>query len=135
MAEAGSKGKSSLRLIAVIIVALILIGVLYQFVYLPSQVRRPIKEFQIDVRTFEAGSFSAKTITVDRGDVVVLHVKAVDVPHGFKIDELNVDTGIIAPGETKTVRFVADKSGTFTFYCTIVCSPKHLDQKGMLTIR
>jgi nitrous-oxide reductase len=38
------------------------------------------------------------------------------------------------PGETTTVEFVADKPGSFSFYCTEFCSALHLEMQGWLIV-
>ena len=64
--------------------------------------------------------YNPSTISVKDGEKVVLTFKNVgNVPHNFVIDELNVSTKTISPGEEETVNLVADKSGTFAFYCGV----------------
>ena len=38
------------------------------------------------------------------------------------------------PGETTTVEFVADKPGTYSYYCTEFCSALHLEMQGWLIV-
>ncbi len=125
--------------ILVVVVAIIAVGA-YALVSSPYfqgekvPQLKPNKEFKIDIRIYESGSFSLKEIKVNKGDVVALHLTAVDVTHGFKIEGYDVDAGVLVPGKTKTVVFVADKPGHFTFFCTIVCSAQHDLQKGALVV-
>ena len=66
----------------------------------------------------EEFSFSPSTITVSEGEKIALTFKNVGTfPHNFIIDELDVKTETINAGEEDTIEFVADKSGTFAFYC------------------
>ncbi len=74
------------------------------------------------------------TITVKKGETVRLKIMSIDVTHGFAITGYNVSTGAINVGESETVEFVADKAGTFTFYCTVYCSPKHALMRGKLIV-
>jgi nitrous-oxide reductase len=38
------------------------------------------------------------------------------------------------PGETQTLKWVADKSGIFPFYCTDFCSALHQEMQGYLRV-
>jgi uncharacterized cupredoxin-like copper-binding protein len=39
--------------------------------------------------------------------------------HNFRLDEFNVQSNTVEPGETATVEFLADQIGEFEFYCEI----------------
>ncbi len=69
----------------------------------------------------EAGSFYYKPneIRVKKGETVKIVMKSVSMMHDFVIDELNVKMPITKNGETGTVEFVADKAGTFEYYCSV----------------
>ena len=56
-----------------------------------------------------------------------------DITHGFAIDEYNVRV-YIPPGETVTVSFVADKLGTFTYYCNVFCGVGHPNMHGIFQV-
>ncbi len=77
-------------------------------------------------------------IEVNEGDEVVLHVTNVeqtpDMIHGLAIAEQNVNI-IFDPGETKTVRFQATKTGVFPFYCTNFCSALHQEMQGYISVK
>jgi hypothetical protein len=49
--------------------------------------------------------------------------------HNFNIDELNIHSKDLGFSESQTITFVADKPGTFAYYCTI-----HPEMKGNITI-
>jgi nitrosocyanin len=59
-------------------------------------------------------------LTAKKGDEVQIKVTntAKDKQHGFSIDEFNVKE-TIDQGRTTTVKFKADKAGTFRVYCQI----------------
>ncbi len=82
--------------------------------------------------------FNPEHIEVEEGDEVVLHVtnveQARDATHGFAVDKYNVNVSL-EPGETQTIRFTADRSGVFPFYCTEFCSALHLEMTGYLLVR
>ena len=49
--------------------------------------------------------------------------------HNFNIDEFNVHTRDLGYFETQTISFIADKKGTFEYYCTI-----HPEMRGTIEI-
>ena len=71
--------------------------------------------------TLEAGSFYYKpnVIKVKQGDTVRVTIDSVDMMHDFVIDEFNAKTKIVRSGESGTVEFIADKAGSFEFYCSV----------------
>jgi heme/copper-type cytochrome/quinol oxidase subunit 2 len=84
----------------------------------------------------EAGSYyyNPKTITVKKGQKVVINFKAVDMMHNFNIDELNVHSPTTTSGNSTTIEFTADKVGTFEYYCAIGQHRK-LGQIGSLIVQ
>jgi len=77
-----------------------------------------VKEFIVVGTDFK---FFPAEIKVNAGDTVKITLKNPDVmPHDLKIDELNIATKIIAKGGVDdTIEFVADKRGTFEYYCSV----------------
>ncbi len=65
--------------------------------------------------------FSPNTITVNKGDTVVINFQnvATDYPHNLVIDSYHVKTEAVGTGNSQTVQFVADNAGTFQMYCSI----------------
>lgn len=90
-----------------------------------------VKTFEITAKTF---SFEPNTITVNKGDTVKLIVTSVDVDHGIGIKEYNIRQNVIA-GKTEIIEFIADKQGTFTFYCSVYCGESHKAMKGQLIVK
>ena len=74
------------------------------------------KEFSVDEVPF---SLSPSTMTVNQGDTVKITVKNKQGTHDLKIDEFNASTRTLNAGETQTITFVADKIGTFQYYCSV----------------
>jgi nitrous-oxide reductase len=95
---------------------------------------RMVEVWMMAVRSF----FAPDVIRVNQGDTVRVHVTNIeqtrDELHGFAVTEYNVNL-VIDPGETKTVTFVADRSGVFPFYCTNFCSALHQEMQGYLLIK
>ncbi len=79
-------------------------------------------------------SFEPDTITVTQGDKVHLTITSKDVTHGFNIPEYNINEKI-NPGKTTEVEFVADKVGTFSFFCSVPCGKGHTGMTGQLIVQ
>ncbi len=69
----------------------------------------------------EAGAFYYKptAMTVKKGQKVKIVMKSADMMHDFIIDELGVKLPITKSGETNSVDFTPDKTGTFEYYCSV----------------
>lgn len=82
--------------------------------------------------------FAPDVVEVNEGDEVIWHVTNVeedpDIVHGLGITLYNINVQA-EPGQTRTVRFVADKPGVFAFYCTNFCSALHEEQQGWFLVR
>ncbi len=94
-------------------------------------VEKEVKEFSIDEIPF---SLSPSTITVNLGDTVRITVKNKKGTHDLKIDEFGAATRILNVGEEQIITFVADKTGTFQYYCS-VGNHRALGMVGILTVR
>ena len=89
-----------------------------------------VKEF-----TIEGGSyyFKPNQITVKKGDTVKITFVNQGGIHDLRIDEFNIKMNPIKTGETSVVTFVADKAGSFQFYCS-VGHHRQMGQMGTLTV-
>lgn len=74
------------------------------------------KEFTID--SFSYG-YSMEEIRVNEGDTVTINLTNSNGLHDWVVDEFNAATETIRAGEETSVTFVADKAGTYEFYCSI----------------
>ena len=87
--------------------------------------------------TARRSHFVPENIEIKQGDSVTWHVTnvetAYDATHGFALSGHNLHLSI-EPGETATIEFDANNSGTFNFYCTEFCSALHLEMMGHLLI-
>lgn len=90
-----------------------------------------VKEFNMTAKNWE---FNPSTITVNKGDTVKLHIESVDVTHGFGLTEFGINEWL-KPGKPVNVEFVADKTGTFTFACTVFCGSGHDSMQGQLVVQ
>ena len=75
-----------------------------------------VKEFVIEGKNF---SFAPSTISVKKGDQVKITLKNTGGTHDLKIDEFNVGTKRIQSNQADSFTFVADKTGSFQYYCSV----------------
>ncbi|HVX03081.1 MAG TPA: cupredoxin domain-containing protein [Nitrososphaera sp.] len=85
------------------------------------------------IRSVGSSSQINPTYTYKKGDLVSFHVINEDQQthskHNFNIDAFNIHTKDLDYFGTDTVSFVADKTGTFNYYCSI-----HPEMKGTITV-
>lgn len=81
--------------------------------------------------------FTPEHVKVKKGDKITWHItspeRTVDATHGFTLQGQNISLSI-EPGETDTFTFVADKAGTYPYYCVEFCSALHLEMVGYLLV-
>jgi nitrous-oxide reductase len=81
--------------------------------------------------------FTPDIVELQAGDEVTWHItnieQAQDATHGFALPGANINLSI-EPGEATSISFVADKAGTFPYYCTEFCSALHLEMMGYLLV-
>lgn len=71
------------------------------------------------VKEIERYTFDPAFIVVDKGDTVVLKIHALKgAKHVLEIKDFGIPETTIMKGDEKTIRFVANKAGTFKFTCT-----------------
>jgi len=82
--------------------------------------------------------YNPEHVEVKKGDHVFWHITSLertqDATHGFAIPGYNINLSL-EPGETETVEFVADRSGTYPYYCTEFCSALHLEMTGIFLVK
>jgi heme/copper-type cytochrome/quinol oxidase subunit 2 len=98
----------------------------------------PGKVHGYDAITLYSKSRSARNLTLEvkKGDLVVLKITSSDVVHGFSLKDFGIflKDGI-RPGKVALVSFKADKAGTFTWTCSIICGDEHKSMQGTLVVR
>ena len=94
--------------------------------------RAPSNEqtIRVSASTFE---FKPSEIRVKKGVPVVLELISEDRHHGFKLAEFHLRADI-QPGAAEKIRFIPDKTGTFTFFCDVFCGGGHEDMSGILKV-
>ena len=91
----------------------------------------PVKEFTVKGSSF---AFDPATITVNKGDAVQITFIDDDGRHDLVVDGYNISTNILSEGGSGTIQFVADKTGSFEYYCS-VANHRDLGMKGTLVVQ
>ncbi len=78
-------------------------------------------------------SYTPNIIKINKGDVVKIRLISEDVHHGFYLDGYGVMTSAY-PGQDGNVKFVADKTGRFSFRCSVTCGEFHPYMIGYLVV-
>ncbi|MCH8496752.1 MAG: hypothetical protein LAT57_14125, partial [Balneolales bacterium] len=72
------------------------------------------------------------------GDTVYLHLTNLeqewDVVHGIAIKGMQNAEILVAPGQTKTIKWTPTRTGIFPFYCTAFCSALHQEMQGYIRV-
>ena len=89
-----------------------------------------VKEFIVESKGL---NFTPNEIKVKVGDTVRVTYKNTLGKHDWTLDEFNAKTQMLDAGQEETVEFVADKAGTFEFYCS-VAGHRAAGMKGMLIV-
>ncbi len=76
---------------------------------------------------FSMDGQDAPVLTVKEGDTVKITLTSAGGFHDWVLDEFNAHTDRVNTGQSASVEFVADKKGTFEYYCSV---DSHR-QKGM----
>lgn len=134
-------------LLVIIAVPLSILG--YQYSYLPSQYTPEVKVFNITAvgkpsaaYTLETVNglnywwkiFKPMTILLTTGDDAVLNLRSSDISHRFYIPGLNLGPIDVKPGEMTSMRFTAEKPGFFQYFCTTLCGNCHFFMTGWIIV-
>lgn len=86
----------------------------------------------IPVEAYQYG-WEPSPIRVDAGRPVRLKLSSRDVAHGFGVAELGISKRIPA-GETTTVEFTPNQTGTYDVRCTVYCGQGHSAMNTQLIV-
>lgn len=114
-----------------LLLLLAMAGLVVAFAPLPVPVVAPEERtLRIDARQF---AYSPSELTVNPGDTVKVQLVSTDVVHGLYIDgyDLSLEAD---PGQTATMTFTADRTGSFRFRCNVTCGAMHPFMIGQLTV-
>lgn len=89
-----------------------------------------IKEFNLENKGL---TFTASEMKVKKGDRVKVTFTVKQGMHDFTLDEFGIQTKTMKVGESDTVEFVADKAGSFEYYCSVT-GHRQAGMKGMLIV-
>ncbi len=135
MARAGLGARWRDAAILLAVVALVVGAALGAHVYEAEQrAGRGVVELVGRVPTSPEGGWSVKELHVRQGETVRLRLTSEDVTHGFLIPDLGVESAPIVPGTYQTVSFVAERPGTYLYYCNVLCSHRHGAMIGKLVV-
>ena len=107
-----------------------IIGLGLTAAYVAAQPAPKAKVIKVSAKRFD---YSPGHLTLKKGQRVVLELTSADVVMGFNLPDFNLRADII-PDKVTRVRFVPDKTGSFTFLCDIFCGTKHEEMNGRLTV-
>lgn len=69
-------------------------------------------------------SYTPSEITLKKGQPVVIVIKSLDVAHGLRIREFDLNANV-SKGGTAELRFTPDKVGDFMGHCSVFCGAGH----------
>jgi len=109
----------------------IIAGLLVAFAPIPATSPAPTdRTFQVQASRFE---FTPGVLNVNPGDRVTIELISMDVVHGLYLDGYNLQV-TSDPGQTASLTFVADRSGSFRFRCSVTCGDLHPFMIGKLRV-
>jgi cytochrome c oxidase subunit 2 len=78
-------------------------------------------------------SFDPREISVPEGATVTFRITSVDVQHGFKLQDTNVNMQIV-PGHVSELTVTFDEPGQYPYICHEFCGIGHAAMFGTLTV-
>ena len=112
---------------ALFVSAAIILGLAF---YVRANALPAEREIHLTAKKFE---FTPDTITLKKGEPVVLVVSSQDRKHGFNLRAFGIRADV-NPGESARIRFTPDKTGKFTFSCDVFCGEGHEDMTGTMVV-
>ncbi|AZU62458.1 cupredoxin domain-containing protein [Neobacillus mesonae] len=85
-----------------------------------------VVDIKVMAKDFE---YDKKVIHVKKGDKVRITLQSDDGGHGFALPAFNVNIQ-----GNKSAEFIADKTGTFEYHCSIVCGTGHSKMTGKFIV-
>ena len=122
------------ELIAAGLLVIVLVGPILGLRYLESTHSMEEQTILLTAQVVSKGGWQPRIVRARVGQAVRLRLTSNDVSHGFLLPEFGVKAAPISPGEFVTVEFIPDRTGTFTFYCSVLCSPRHGAMNGRLIV-
>lgn len=79
------------------------------------------KRIEVTAKRF---TYEPSEITVKKGQPVVLVIKSLDVAHGLRFRDLNLNIKVGKGGSTE-LQFTPQKTGDFVGHCSVFCGSGH----------
>jgi cytochrome c oxidase subunit II len=79
-------------------------------------------------------TYEPNTITLKKGEPVVLVMRSADVTHGLKVDALNIESGDIKKDKDTEIQFTPQQTGHFVGQCAHFCGKGHGEMKLQLDV-
>jgi heme/copper-type cytochrome/quinol oxidase subunit 2 len=101
--------------------------------YAPSvQVQGPTERpFSVTARRY---AFAPTRIEVFEGDLVKIELRTDDIAHSLTIDDYRIAKRV-RPGQPVTFEFLAERAGTFPFYCDLQNEAGCRKMRGELVVK
>ncbi len=80
-----------------------------------------------------AWTFSPRELEVPVGSKVTIYVTSVDLQHGFKITDTNVNF-MVVPGQVSKLEYTFDRVGDFPYICHEYCGSGHASMFGTVKV-
>jgi cytochrome c oxidase subunit 2 len=106
----------------------VILAVIFLMCSAPSGRTESPRRIEITAKRF---TYSPDTITLKKGEPVILVLRSSDVTHGLKISELKVRTSEIKKGEATEIQFTPLEAGHYTGKCAHFCGKGH----GSMTLQ
>jgi cytochrome c oxidase subunit II len=85
---------------------------------------------RITAKRFE---YSPASISLKKGEPVVLELVSLDRVHGFNAPDFKLRSDV-KPNEITRLEFTPDRAGTFEFHCDVFCGSGHEDMSGEFVV-
>lgn len=96
-----------------------------------SMAQAPVgRVFHLEASQF---AYSPAELHVNSGDTVTIQLTSTDVVHGLYLDGYGISVQA-DPGQSATMTFVANRTGSFRFRCNVTCGAMHPFMIGKLTV-
>ena len=119
--------KKRILLTGVLLASAVVLGLL---IYTRANAVPVERVIHVSAKKFE---FSPDSITLKKGEPVVLEISSADREHGFNLRAFGVRTNV-SPGKVSRIRITPDKIGKFTFSCDVFCGDGHEEMTGTVIV-
>src|SRR4030066_1205060 len=107
------------------------LGVLIGLAPIPSSTPTPVdRSFQVEASSF---NYSPAILRANPGDRITIQLVAKDVVHGILVDSYGVEIQA-DPGQSRSITFIANRSGTYRLRCSVTCGALHPFMIGKLQV-